>query len=104
MLIVGNCFVITSNYHKLSLPVFMVIIVTSHEVMYSVNYVELSITKLQCCVVGNFAAFHTNCYELTEILTVTYYDLSVIANNYATIPFEFRTLLRGSPERAKLNL
>ena len=73
MLIISNCFVIIGNYHKLILPVIMVIIVNYHEVMYSVNYVELSITRLQCCViVVNFAVFHTNCYELTENIVEAY--------------------------------
>ena len=72
MLIVSKCFVTAHNYHKLSVLVIIVIIVNSHEVMWSVNYVELSITRLQCCfafAVVNFAAFHTNCYELTKKFT-----------------------------------
>ena len=105
LLIVSNCFVITSNYHKSTLPVVIVIIVNSHEVMYClVNYIELSIASLQCCaIVVNFAKFHTNCYELAENLAVSYYELSLIVNNYDTVTIDSIVLEKVIPRGVKLS-
>ena len=58
---------------------------TSHEVVYSVNYVKLSLKNLQYYAVVNFADFHCSSWELTANFSVTCDKINIIANNYVQL-------------------